>query len=149
MRKTITTTVGGLQRTSRPFDMECYRTMYDAVCHGLDDLAALAGLCNLTGCTEEELISIEAADLSKALDAIKSWYRAVRVAPGQQAERIGGAEGHPIRMLYQSLLKHHGLLPGDIDRQDPEFLYLVLTEDHQAAVPVDKIPASLRVMYGV
>jgi len=129
--------------------MECYRVMYDEMLAVKSDVAAMTGLANLMNLTRETLLLAPADELAEALDTINSWYLAVRIAPNAARCQMLGGSGHPVRMLYQRLLANHGALPSMIDRQDPEFLYLVLTEEHQEAVPVDKIPAGVRALYGL
>ena len=152
MEKTITLAFEGRTLRSRPFDMECYRVMYDGMAAGRSDAAAFAGLVNIMkgqGIEDIGLLSLPSEQLAAVVDTLTGWYFAVRAAPNAVSRRMLGGGGHPIRMLYQNLLKNHGLLPDEIDRQDPEFLYVILTEEHQEAVPADSIPDGLRVFYGL
>ena len=115
------------------------------------DNAALLGLANLFAYTdhgESIILSFDAKTLLPAVNQILDLFFSVKSAENSVAPQTIGREGHPIRSLYNSLLKNHGILPSDLDRQDPVLLYLILTEDYASGVSVDEIPASLRDFYG-
>ena len=116
------------------------------------DNAALLGLSNLFAYTahgESVIFSFDAKTLLPAVEQILKLFFSVKSAKKSKTSEVVGGAGHPIRSLYNSLLKNHGLLPSEIDRQDPVLLYLILTETYDPGVSADDIPASVLEFYGL
>ena len=133
--------------TSRPFDMECYRLMYDAMTAGEHELASFIGIHNLF--PDVELSQIPADELAKAADALTVLFLSVKASGTPQKTMAVEPEGHPVRKLYKSLLQAHGILPSDVDRQDPIFLYQMITEEHTDGVAAADVPAVFRPFLGM
>lgn len=130
---------------SRRFDMECYRVMYDLMDAFEFDRAALEGVANLFERDTDELLQWDARELSHAMDRVKLWFsRARNRLSGQGGSRM--VAGHPLLSMYQALLEAHGILPSELDRQDPETFFSVLC---QRAVSERDIPPHIRELYGL
>lgn len=133
---------------SRPFDMECYRLMYDSfhVENQSRDEGALAGLRNLFP-SVDLLKALSPGALIAAICNLLMLYSDVK-SYAKKKEVLRAGEGHPIYGIYQRFLQSHGRLPSEIDRQDPAFLLQILTEEHTDEITADQIPPHLRMYYG-
>jgi hypothetical protein len=114
------------------------------------DIQAIAGAANLFGLSISEVTDCDTNELMRAINALKIWYRDTCLAAshgGTKTRQINDA--HPVLSLYQSMLLNSGVLPGDLDRQDPILLYKILTEKKVEIFDPDKIPKDMRPYYGL
>ncbi len=144
MSTPITIKVDKIACTSRPFDMQCFRIMYDYMAAGQTQDALLAGIENLF--PQADIADIDAASLIHAMNTLLRLFTNVK-SYATKKPTLGSDSGHPIRRIYQNLLDR--FLPDEIDRQDPVFFFQVLTEEYEDAVPVDSIPEDMRIFYGM
>ena len=133
---------------SRVFDMRCYRTMYDAMAAGETELAAMAGLMDLFDGLPLVLGDVPAEELADAMTRLLLWYTAVKSHASAPSSVVAAGKGHPVVGLYARILQI-GIPPDVVDRQDPEFLYRVLTDDYAPPVTADKIDPASRAFYGL
>ena len=136
-------------RRSRPFDMRCYRVMYAAgtAPEGNRTLEmALAGVCDLLEMDERDVLETPSDILTPMCDKVLYWFReaAASVKGNGTAGRM--LKGDHITAMYASLLREKGILPDEIDRQDPAWFFAVITEEH---LNEDDIDPGVRHLYGL
>ena len=127
--------------------MRCYRMMFDAMAASEPELAAIAGFFDIfDGILPENAVKEAPPDeIDAAQLMLLCLYRDVK-SEGKGKQTLGG--GHPVRGLYKGLLDAHGLMPDEIDRQDPKFLFQILSGETERAVDVDAMPPGVRKYYG-
>jgi len=103
------------------------------------DYAAFLALCDMFDgvMSPEELAA--SPGLTSALDTLGLLYASVR-AYGEAGGMIV-PEGYDYLLgLYRNLYDAHGTLPDEIDRQDPAWLFEVLTKKQEQPVDESMIP---------
>ncbi len=147
-------------KTSRPFDMRCYRAMSAAYKNGNSPEIEVpfAGVADLLEMDDADLLREPPKKLAALMKTVNMWYyEAVKaIQPGNSGNTI--LDGDPVLAMYGELLRHSGILPDEIDRQDPVLFFSVITERHTVTQKVaanagelnpDDIPPELRAFYGL
>ena len=159
--KRLTLTYRGETIVSDTFNMRAWRTMRamrliapagDAVL--AVTAAALEGVIVLfdgTALTEDVLrhsTDIDAAELEAASGLVIEWFLSAAPKPGG-AQMVGRPPSDSVLALYHDLLFTHGILPGQVDREDPFLLFDVLGADMGDAVDARQIPDEYKTFYGL
>ncbi len=133
-------------KTSRSFDMRCYRAMSAAGKTGDAMDMALVGIAELFDIDITDLLHVKPKILIPLIDTVNRWFREAASAIKPATGGSTMLEGDPIMAMYADLLRHSGILPDEIDRQDPALFYAVVTERH---ITEKDIPPDLRALNGL
>ena len=132
---------------SRTFDMRCFRVMAAA---GKDAAyeydVALAGVCDLFERDEADIYNLPTDTTFPLYTKIIDWMQDAIKSFNQKSGGGKLLKGDQMTMLYANLLRSHGILPDEIDRQDPAWFFAVVTEEHLSE---DDIPAEMGMYYGL